>query len=464
MIYQTTDELMEKAIEAEGKTFGEIDKHGRLLNVKSKGGLGQVVEESFFGYSVNSEARPDFENLGIELKVTPFKRNKNGQLSAKERLVLNIINYMDEVQHEFETSSFWVKNQKLLLMFYEWLPEIERKDYKIYKSILYTFPEADLEIIRQDWENIVSKIRQGKAHELSEGDTVYLGAASKGSNKNSVREQPYSDIKAMQRAFSLKQSYMTALVRKYIKNEALVNFTNAEELKRKTFNDLLLEKFRPYIGMTDKQIADIHDIPYNKSSKSLVPTIISALLGIKGTKLDQIEEFSKANIQFKTVRLEPNGKPKESMSFENIDFEKWTTESWEESYLRNRFYDTKFLLVVFQYKETESQNKNRKLYFKGIKLWNMPEKIIEKEMKELWDEVNYLIKENKLQIEYVQRGKKIVETNNFPKSNFNGVTHIRPKGANGQDKILLPNNQLITKQCYWLNSSYVASIVRDLSF
>ncbi|MBB2483349.1 restriction endonuclease [Bacillus sp. APMAM] len=464
MIYQTTEELMEKAIEAEGKTFGEIDKHGRLLNVKSKGGLGQVVEESFFGYSVNSEARPDFENLGIELKVTPFKRNKNGQLSAKERLVLNIINYMDEVQHEFETSSFWVKNQKLLLMFYEWLPEIERKDYKIYKSILYTFPEADLEIIRQDWEYIVSKIRQGKAHELSEGDTVYLGAASKGSNKHSVRDQPFSDIKAMQRAFSLKQSYMTALVRQYIKNEALVNFTNAEELKRKTFYDLLLEKFRPYIGMTDKEIADIHNIPYNKSSKSLVPTIISALLGIKGTKLDQIEEFSKANIQFKTIRLEPNGKPKESMSFENIDFEKWTTETWEESYLRNRFYDTKFLFVVFQYKETESQNKNRKLYFKGIKLWNMPEKIIEKEMKELWDEVNYLIKENKLQIEYVQRGNKIVEINNFPKSNFNGVTHVRPKGANGQDKILLPNNQFITKQCYWLNSAYIASIVKGLSY
>ena len=51
-------------------------------------------------------------------------------------------------------------------MFYEWLPDIERKDYKIYKSILYTFfPEADLEIIRQDWENIILKIRQGMAHE-----------------------------------------------------------------------------------------------------------------------------------------------------------------------------------------------------------------------------------------------------------------------------------------------------------
>ena len=80
------------------------------------------------------------------------------------------------------------------------------------------------------------------------------------------------------------------------------------------------------------------------------------------------------------------------MSFENIDFNRWTTESWEESYLRNRFYNTKFLFVIFQYKESKTINKNRKLYFKGIKIWNMPEITIETEMKQLWDEVNSLIK------------------------------------------------------------------------
>lgn len=37
----------EKAHEAEGKTFGEIDTTDRLANAKSKGGLGQVIEESF---------------------------------------------------------------------------------------------------------------------------------------------------------------------------------------------------------------------------------------------------------------------------------------------------------------------------------------------------------------------------------------------------------------------------------
>lgn len=461
MEFTTVEELMIKAKEAEGKTFGEIDLTNRLANAKSKGGLGQVVEESFFGYEVNSKAEADFANLGIELKVTPFKRNKNGTLSAKERLVLNIINYMEEVHTHFETSSFWKKNEKLLLMFYEWLPGVDRKNYFITKSLLFTYPEADLEIIKQDWETILSKIRAGKAHELSEGDTNYLGACSKGSNKNSVREQPYSDVLAMQRAFSLKPSYMTALVRRYILNEELVSFATANELKGKSLEDILYSKFEPYIGLTDKEIAEKLSLEYKPKSKSFVPSLVSALLGIKGTRLDNIEEFTKANIQFKTIRLEPNGKPEQSMSFENIDFNEWTSQSWENSFLRERFYETKFLFVIFEFKETKAKNPNRELYLKGIKLWNMPAQTIENEMKQLWEEVNKVIKDG-IQIEYKKRGNKKVETNNLPKSKFNGVAHIRPKGKDGSDKVTLPDGTQITKQCYWLNNTYIADIVADI--
>lgn len=461
MEYTTIDKLMSKAKEAEGKTFGEIDLYNRLEQQNAKGALGQVIEESLFGYKVNSEARPDFEYLNVELKVTPFKKNKNGTISAKERLVLNIINYMEEVKEHFETSSFWKKNEKLLLFFYEWLPNINRKDYLINKTILYTFPEADLEIIKQDWEKIISKIKAGKAHEISEGDTFYLGACTKGANKSSLRSQPFSKELAMQRAYSLKQSYMTTLVRKYVRNEGLVNISNAKELKQKTLEDVLMDKFSHYIGLTDKEIARKLEVNYNPKSKSFIPNIISSLLGIKGTRLDDIEEFAKASIQFKTIRLEPNGKPKESMSFENIDFNQWTNETWEDSYIRQRFYETKFLFVIFEFRETEKENLNRKLFFKGIKLWNMPAHTIEKEIRQLWEEINRLVREG-VKIEYKKRGNKLVETNNFPKSNYNGVTHVRPKGRDGNDKVILPNGQKVTKQCFWLNNTYIAQILSGL--
>ena len=461
MIYHTPEEIMQKADEAIGKTFGSIDKTDRLKNEKAKGGLGQVIEESLFEYKVNSDARPDFEEAGVELKVTAFKRNKNKTISAKERLVLNIINYMEEVNTTFETSSFWKKNEKILLMIYEWLPETAQRDFIIYKNILLQYPEADLEIIKRDWETIVNKIKAGKAHELSEGDTNYLGACTKGANKSSLREQPYSDTMAMQRAYALKSSYMTAIMRKHLQKDDLVSFAKPEELKSKSMEELLHDRFSSYIGMTDNQIADKLGFPYNPKAKHFIATLVSNLLGVKGTKLDSIEEFTKANIQFKTIRLEPNGKPKESMSFEQIDFQQWATETWEESYLREKFMETKFLFVIFEYKETEKQNPNRKPYLKGIKLWNMPLPTIDKEMKQLWEEVNKIVAEG-IKLEYKTKGKKVVQINNLPKSDFNGVSHVRPKARDGSDKVTLPNGEQITKQCFWLNREYISEIVKDI--
>lgn len=451
MYFNSENELIIKAKEARGKTFKEIDKFNRLSKKGATGALGNIIEESFFGYEVNSKAEADFSNLGVELKVTPFKQNKNKTLSAKERLVLNIINYMDEVHNDFWSSSFWKKNEKLLLMFYEWKPEIDRGDYKIIETILFTFPEEDLEIIKKDWEFIVNKIRAGEAHNLSEGDTQYLGACTKGANKNSLRAQPYSDELAMQRAYSLKQSYMTTLVRQVISNEKLVQFASADELKEKTLEQLLKERFEPYTGMTMMEMANKLNIKINPKNRAAVANLISALLGVKGTKLDNIAEFAKANIQFKTVRLKQNGKPKESMSFVNIDFNEILEETWEDSFIRNYFLETQILFVVFQFDEEDI------LRFKGIKLWHMPLQTIENEVFNYWSEIRKVLIDGVV----LTKTSKGVE-NNFPKSNFNGVLHVRPKGADANDKVQLPDGQWITKQCYWLNASYIAEIVSDL--
>ena len=54
-------------------------------------------------------------------------------------------------------------------------------------------PEKDLLIIRQDFDTIVNKIKKGKAHELSEGDTDYLAACRKGQKGEKERKQPFSE-------------------------------------------------------------------------------------------------------------------------------------------------------------------------------------------------------------------------------------------------------------------------------
>lgn len=460
MIYKSEDELIYKARQAEGKTFGEIDESGRIKNEKAKGHLGQIIEESFFGYEVNSKSEADFVDLGIELKVTPVKRNKNGTLSAKERLVLNIINYHKEVTYEFNESSFWTKNKEILMMFYEWRPQVKRADYQIIKAHLHKYPEEDLEVIKKDWEFIVKKIKDGQAHELSEADTNYLGACTKGANKKSLRSQPFSDEQAMQRAFSLKQSYMTALIRKINKQDNLIQFFTTKELKEKTVEQILEDKFSSYKGMSLEKIARQENIQVQKQAKSYLQLFISELLGVKGTNLDQTEEFAKANIQLKTVRLEPNSIPKEHMSFKNIHFKEWLAESWESSWVNNHFSETKFLFVVFQYKETKKENPDRQLYFKNIKLWNMPKKEIEGRLHSFWSQVQSLIDQG-IKMTPVEQKNRTIIMNNLPKPGNNGLCHIRPKGRDGQDKVELPDGRMIGKQAFWLDREYIAEIIKE---
>ena len=39
---------------------------------------------------------------------------------------------------------------------------------------------------------------------------------------------------------------------------------------------------------------------------------------------------------------------------------------------------------------------------------------------------------------------------------------LDPKGRDGSDKVILPNGQTITKQCFWLNNTYIAEIISEI--
>lgn len=112
----TREEIEIISKSAIGKTVNDI-LNEEVITIEdketNKGGLGQLIEKYLFGIANNSDSEPDFMPAGIELKVTPYKKLKDGKLSAKERLVLNIIDYMSEYKNEFKNSHFWYKNNKI---------------------------------------------------------------------------------------------------------------------------------------------------------------------------------------------------------------------------------------------------------------------------------------------------------------------------------------------------------------
>lgn len=236
-------------------------------NKKRKGGLGELIEECHFHYKANSDPTPDFDKAGVELKVTPYKKLKNGQISAKERLVVNMIDYHTVVDETFYNSHFWNKAHLILLIYYLYEKEVKnRLDFKIDFASLFTPPEADLDIIENDFNTIVNKVKDGKAHELSGSDTLYLEAAPKAATSENRRSQPFSDIPAKPRAFAFKNSYMTYILRDYIsqgidtyKPNVTINTDNniiKDRLVNTTFEQYVVDRINEY---KDRDVDELFD-------------------------------------------------------------------------------------------------------------------------------------------------------------------------------------------------------------
>lgn len=419
----------------------------------NKGGLGQLIEKYLFGMDNNSDSEPDFMPAGIELKVTPYKKIKGDKLSAKERLVLNIIDYMTEYKNTFRSSHFWYKNNKIQLLWYLWEANKDKKDLIItHEKLLELEKNEDLKQIEEDWNFIINKIREGKAHEISEADTMYLGACSKGANASSTRQQPFSDIPAMQRAFCFKNSYMTQLVRKYIGD-----YSNAEKVLKDTdasFNDFVQNVINKYKGRTQSEL--MKELNIDSKAKNILNMIINRMFNVK-SKLKDTDEFVKANIIPKTIRVESNGRIIESMSFPYFKFDEIMNTDFEDSDLKEELETTKYMFFIFK-------EENGEYVFKGIKLWNMPEIIIESKVKSMYEKTQEVIRTGNIVNHIDERGRRIT---NFPGMSDNGICHVRPHGRNSKDTTsLLVKDRVtgaieFTKQCFWFNNSYLKEIIKE---
>ena len=215
--------ILEFTKKLEGRTLREFlsDEDINCIeeNIKenpgNKGKLGHHIEKYYFRYPLNSTSEADFP-CGLELKVTPLRFINNGELRPKERLVCNIINYMNIVDESWASSSFLKKNKETLIIRYidPMNEHINLLDYKIFDVHIFNIFDNpnDAQQFEQDWNVIVNKIRNCEAHLLSESDTKYLGACTKGSTALKSFRQQSCGPEAKQRAFSFKTQFMRLLL------------------------------------------------------------------------------------------------------------------------------------------------------------------------------------------------------------------------------------------------------------
>lgn len=443
------------------KTISNVPN--KEISMKSKGQYGNYIEKYFYGYKPNSDSGADFEKIGVELKVTPFKVNKNGSISAKERLVLTILNYKEENLEDFYATHLWEKCSKILLLFYNGLiPNQTLADYIIEKIFLYEWFEEDMAVILEDYKRITQKIKDGRAHELSESDGNYLSTCTKGAGGGKdFRDQPFSDEPAKQRAWELKSSYMTYLINNKIFNqseqESVVTTARGE---KKSFTQIISDKILAYKGMAEAELYQKFNV--NPKAKGKNSSLIKTILGLTGD-LEKTQEFQKANMNLRVIRVDKNGLPKEDSPFKTYNFQKLIDiEEWEESHPYLEIYNKRFLFVVF--KEVAP----KEFVLDNIKFWGFPDRQLD-EVQRVWQETRQILKDG---VQLTQNGNRI--STNFPQSKVNQVLftkihaqntlyELKPREFVGKGKLsdtdVLPDGRHITKHSFWMPKKFLKEVL-----
>ena len=409
-----------------GKSLRQATDIGHIESPQTRrGSYGNAIEEHYFKYQPNSDSAPDFAEVGLELKVTPMKKAKGG-LVAKERLVISMIDFDEVVDEDFEHSHFLKKASDILLISYLWEQDQDPLDYTVQLVEEWKIPEQDLAQIKQDWETVVDKVRLGRAHEISGSDTMYLEACTKAANSTVRRHQPYSDEPAKPRAWAFKASYMTAVEGDLFARTESIERDESE--RNLALLDLVRSRFSKFFGLSEAELSDMFELT---KSKDLCARITRNILGVSEDA--RIEEFEKAGIKPKTMRLRANGKPKEALSFPTFDYFTLETCDFEDS----GFYEQlqqKYLFVLFR----EDDSGVYRLW--DVCFWQMPESDYP-EAKRCYDQMRANVKAGHAEISV--------------RSCENRCCHVRPHARDASDVLPQPHGNPTVKKCFWLNQTYL---------
>ncbi|HAZ52531.1 MAG TPA: hypothetical protein DCY66_12795 [Bacteroides sp.] len=167
--------------------------------------------------------------------------------------------------------------------------------------------------------------------------------------------------------------------------------------------------------------------------------------------IENAEEFQKSGLRLKTIPSYANGKLKESMSFENINYEEiYNNGNWFDS-TTYELFTSRFLFAVFQHPTINSgsfQGHKGELVLKSVFYWTMPQKDLDVAEK-YWQSIRKSVLANKI---YLDSFWKLSDKRYF---------HVRPKGTENSYKnaAINPNGGVADKYCYWFNVEYVSNII-----
>jgi DNA mismatch repair protein MutH len=210
---QTETELMVRARALCGHTVAELAQALQTPlpaeSRRAKGFVGQLVEAAL-GADRYAGERPDFPQLGIELKTIPVDRRGR---SAESTFVCSI-NFGRTETETWECSRF---RQRILCVL--WLPvqcakEAALGERRFGQACLWRPTSSELESLRQDWEYLIGAIGAGQLARLTARAGRYLQVRPKAAHARVTRWAPGEDApqKDLPVGFYLRAQFTAAIL------------------------------------------------------------------------------------------------------------------------------------------------------------------------------------------------------------------------------------------------------------
>jgi DNA mismatch repair endonuclease MutH len=451
---ETEDDLLERASQLKGKTITEIFQGE--INEKNKGNIGNIIESHGFGIKNNNDARPDFEALGIELKVLPLKRLGDKSLTVKERTKICLINYKKLIEEKWDSSHARHKLYRILFVFYEYDNRSPMQS-KILDNLLYKLEINEEPLIRSDWERTKKLVGDGYAHTLSESQNRVLAASRSGAGKLSEDQWPEQPNQihsrtARQRSFSLKPSYTKTLwsalqnKKDFDRIMDIATYDSYEELEK-----IILERLNQWEGHSLAEFSKVHGIKPGKG-KNAESSILRSALGFK-EKGGPIKEILEMGLKVKIIPVRKfDMHPFEAMSFPYQPLGELVEE--------NRFDESDFytylqgFLFIPLIRESRHDKSFNKVVFGKSFIWKPDHDELVMIQSE-WERIRDVVKAG-IQIEKkdVKTKRGFIQKNNLPGESETQYIHLRPHARDANDLDTSVDIE-ICKQSFWFNKSFL---------
>ena len=351
---------------------------------------------------------------------------------------MTMIDFMALDTETWPTASVRAKIQRVLFVFYEWRAGVPVRDFVVRSVKLWSPPDWLMPYLERDWVAVWTKNHEGRAQEISEGDGLVLGAATKGAT-GGKREQPHSGEMVPSRAWSLKPK-LTWTIFRDTQGESMDDAL-LSELRAAHPTDAveqLLGRLVMLVGRTARDIGDSHGIVPSKRSKQAAVAVVREAVGLSAKRLPTA--LSSLGVEIKFFPVTPDGTPREAMSFPSFDHRELAEEEWEDSDLLARVQN--MVLVPFL-REQKGQALLDQRLCKPIH-WS-PDRDVLRVIRLEWERYRDLVAAG--------------SADDLPHESETQCIHVRTKGQNNRDRVQAPGGLVVTKKAFWFNREFLREIV-----